>query len=152
MSNPEILNYFQRDRSRSTVKRHYRRWRREHGLPDRCDNAKCFYHQGPLIWIGLPVPLILDHVNGNRRDSRPENLRYLCPTCAQQLDTHGGLNRGRVMKSFEDGFLLKAQNGRADYNFFLADRLVHCDAFELSLSTVPTCHDAASTDICRRGF
>lgn len=151
MGNSEILNYSKRGHNRGTVRRHYRRWRREHSLPDRCDKLTCFYYQNPLIWDHERVPLILDHVNGNRWDDRHENLRYLCPICNAQLDTHGGLNRGRVMERFEDGFLLKSHDGRADYNFFLKDRLDQSDAFEARLSPVPT-HDTASSDICKRGF
>ena len=32
-------------------------------------------------WLGRPVPLHLDHVNGDHTDNRLENLRILCPNC-----------------------------------------------------------------------
>lgn len=32
-------------------------------------------------WMGEPMPLELDHVNGNHFDNRIENLSILCPTC-----------------------------------------------------------------------
>lgn len=41
-------------------------------------------------WRGLPMGLILDHINGIRDDNRFENLRIVCPNCAATLDTHCG--------------------------------------------------------------
>ena len=44
-------------------------------------------------WQGKPLTLILDHINGDNRDDRLENLRWVCPNCNQQLDTTGAKNR-----------------------------------------------------------
>lgn len=38
-------------------------------------------------------PLHVDHVDGNWRNSRPENLRTLCPNCHSLTPTYGSLNR-----------------------------------------------------------
>jgi hypothetical protein len=39
------------------------------------------------------LPLELDHINGDRKDNRLENLRILCPNCHSLKPTHRGSNR-----------------------------------------------------------
>ncbi len=41
------------------------------------------------------LPLELDHINGDRRDNRLENLRVLCPNCHSLKPTHRGKNKKR---------------------------------------------------------
>lgn len=53
--------------------------------------------QKPL-WQGKDLTLILDHINGNNKDDRLENLRWVCPNCNQQLDTTNGKNRKTLEK------------------------------------------------------
>ena len=38
-------------------------------------------------WNGKPLVLQLDHINGDNRDNRIENLRLLCPNCHSQTET-----------------------------------------------------------------
>ena len=46
-------------------------------------------------WLGQPIPLELDHVDGNRRNWTLSNLRLLCPNCHPLTGTYRGKNRGR---------------------------------------------------------
>lgn len=43
-------------------------------------------------WLGKPITLQLDHINGVNNDNRIQNLRFLCPNCHSQTDTHSGKN------------------------------------------------------------
>lgn len=45
------------------------------------------------MWQGKELTLILDHINGQNKDDRLENLRWVCPNCNQQLDTTNGKNQ-----------------------------------------------------------
>ena len=44
------------------------------------------------ISIDGRIPIELDHINGDNRDNRIENLRILCPNCHSLKPTHRGSN------------------------------------------------------------
>ena len=45
------------------------------------------------VWNKKPISLQIDHINGDAKDHRLENLRLLCPNCHSQTDTFAGKNR-----------------------------------------------------------
>ena len=45
-------------------------------------------------WLGQPVALIMDHINGNSEDRRVSNVRLLCPNCDAQTPTWKNRNKG----------------------------------------------------------
>ena len=46
---------------------------------ERCKNTR---------WLDIKIPLELDHINGDNRDNRIENLRILCPNCHALTPTY----------------------------------------------------------------
>ena len=38
-------------------------------------------------WLGKKLVLVLDHISGDTKDWRKENLRFLCPNCNSQTET-----------------------------------------------------------------
>lgn len=48
-------------------------------------------------WNGMPLKMVLDHVNGVSDDNRIWNLRMLCPNCNSQQPTFAGRNQNKVV-------------------------------------------------------
>lgn len=70
--------------SRANVKR---RLLKSGLLQNRCQEC------GLTEWLGSPLSIQIDHVNGVRDDHRLENLRMLCPNCHSQTETFGHRRR-----------------------------------------------------------
>lgn len=43
-------------------------------------------------WLGQPISLELDHIDGDRTNHIYSNLRILCPNCHAQTETYRGKN------------------------------------------------------------
>lgn len=59
------------------------------GIPLRC--AEC----GITEWRGVPAPLQIDHIDGDRLNNNLRNLRFLCPNCHALTPTFAGRNAKR---------------------------------------------------------
>lgn len=45
-----------------------------------------------VSWLGGPIPLELDHIDGKSNNNSLENLRLLCPNCHALTPTYRGKN------------------------------------------------------------
>jgi hypothetical protein len=57
--------------------------------------AQCAMCGTEPLWRGRPLPLEVDHIDGDWRNNRIENLRLLCPNCHSATDTYRGRAKGR---------------------------------------------------------
>jgi|GEM_PF-2808991 hypothetical protein len=54
---------------------------------------------GLTEWLGEPIPLVVDHIDGNAYNGAKENLRLICPNCDALTLTYRGRNHGRGRQS-----------------------------------------------------
>jgi len=124
LSRSEVLTYSTSKRDRGTVRRHYLDWRQERGIPERCDNDKCSFYVNPLVWNGVPLKPILDHIDGNSLNNSSNNLRFMCPNCDSQLETRGGGNKNRIQNTSVSGYEVNHGDGRRSATIFLSGQKV----------------------------
>ncbi|MGW7369137.1 HNH endonuclease [Streptomyces sp. NPDC054841] len=86
----EILIEDQSPQATRTPNERLKRAMRELGVSEQC--ALCGIEP---TWQGHPLPLEVDHIDGNWRNNRSENLRFLCPNCHSTTDKYRGRGKGR---------------------------------------------------------
>lgn len=57
----------------------------------KCEISAC----GLSEWLGKPITLQVDHIDGNPADDSPSNVRLICPNCHSQTPFLGNGNKGR---------------------------------------------------------
>lgn len=67
-------------------------------LRDGLFEPKCFCCKR-TEWLGKPIPLELDHIDGNNQNNNIKNLQLLCPNCHAFTPTYRGKNIGSYFDS-----------------------------------------------------
>ena len=51
-------------------------------------------------WCGVPLVLIVDHIDGHANNWKVDNIRLICPNCDTQLPTFKGRNKGNSTRKY----------------------------------------------------
>ena len=60
-------------------------------------------------WMGQPINLEVDHIDGDPYNNTPDNLRLICPNCHSQTHSFKGRNKGKGRGS-KTGWLIENQS------------------------------------------
>lgn len=57
---------------------------------------------GLTEWMGQPIPLVVDHIDGDPLNHKIDNFRLVCGNCDMQLPTYKAKNKGKGRKYRRD--------------------------------------------------
>lgn len=66
-------------------------------------------------WMKKPIPLVMDHVDGNSDNHSFDNCRLICRNCDGQLDTYCGRNQGKGTNSIRNKRKLQRYHNGESY-------------------------------------
>lgn len=69
---------------------------------------------GLTEWNNNSISLHIDHIDGNNRNFKFENLRFLCPNCHSQTETYCGKNINSGKPKIKDKELIKYLNNSSN--------------------------------------
>ena len=87
-------------------------------LREKYDNKCCVCGWNMVNSTTGRVPLVADHIDGNWRNNREENLRLICPNCDSLTSTYAALNKGKgrnnraISKRAREARVLVSKRGR----------------------------------------
>ena len=76
-------------------------------------------------WLGDPIPLELDHIDGDHYNNILENLKILCPNCHAKTPTYRGKNKKNK----------KSQTTKNKIQTILTKKIHKCSSCEVELKT-----------------
>jgi hypothetical protein len=68
-------------------------------LFEKYDNRCCECGWNKINKKTNKIPLQIEHIDGDYKNNKEENLKLLCPNCHSLTETYGSLNRGKGRKN-----------------------------------------------------
>jgi hypothetical protein len=85
-------------------------WERQRATVIAEQKDKCL-HCNNSEWMGKPIKLQVDHIDGNNRNNKRNNLRALCPNCHSNTETFCGKNINGYKKVSDEALIEQIKKG-----------------------------------------